>query len=187
MDTITNVNIKEIPQIEEIVEGNFLIVENNNGTNIIDFNNFVVGPNNVSFYSDFQAVSSQVTQLNGSLTSQINSISASTDSLVNQKFTSLSSTIETTYSRVFYQAGVLFFNGGETVSTSVAVVMPEGVSLDMSNVSLTFNTTVTPSTTGAFVIYPTIYGTTPDYSLQANLTTPSDTPVTVSYNIIKAY
>ena len=111
----------------------------------------MVGPNNVSFYSSFEAVSSQVAQLSGQLEIQISSISASTDDLIDQKFTSLSSTIEQTYSKIFYQAGQLFFNPGDTISTSVAVIVPAGIELNPSHISLTFNTTVTPPNTGAFL------------------------------------
>lgn len=187
MAQITNVNIKNKPQVEEVVKGNFLIVETQDGTNIIDFDNFVVGPSNVSFYSSFEGVSSLVSQLSGKLETQIDSLSASTNNLVNQRFTSLSSTIESTYSKIFYQAGQLSFNSGDTISSSVAVVVPDSVTLGIEDISLTFNTTVTPPNTGAFIIYPSLNGISPDYSLQANLTTPSDTPVVVSYNILKTY
>ena len=37
------VNIKTLPRVEEIVNGNLLIVENDQGTNTLDFSNFVVG------------------------------------------------------------------------------------------------------------------------------------------------
>jgi len=40
-------NIKELPELEEIVNGNYIIVENEEGTHILDFRNFVVGPENV--------------------------------------------------------------------------------------------------------------------------------------------
>jgi len=184
---ITNVNIKEKPQIEEIVKGNFLIVENENGTNILDFDNFVVGPDNVSFYTDFTAVSSKVYETSEQLDTQINSLSASTDSLIDQNISSLSATINATYSRIFYQAGQLTFNTQEFTSNSVAIVVPASLTLDATNISLTLNSTVTPSTTGAVGIFPVLNGTSPNYSLQANITTLCDTPITVSYNIFKPY
>ena len=37
MPTFNNVNIKELNQVEEIVNGDYLITETENGTNIIDF------------------------------------------------------------------------------------------------------------------------------------------------------
>lgn len=63
MPTFNNINIKQLNQIEEVAESNYLIVETQAGTNIIDFKDFVVGPNNVSFYSSFTSLSSQVNTL----------------------------------------------------------------------------------------------------------------------------
>ena len=60
MPTFNDVNIKELNQIEEITNGNFLIVENENGTNILDFQNFVVGPDNASFYTEIESISSNL-------------------------------------------------------------------------------------------------------------------------------
>jgi len=60
MPTFNDVNIKELNQVEEIVPGNFLIVENENGTNILDFQNFVIGPDNASFYTQIQSISSNL-------------------------------------------------------------------------------------------------------------------------------
>ena len=48
------VNIKGLPRVEEIAEGNLLIVENEQGTNTLDFVNFVIGPNNTSFYNEIK-------------------------------------------------------------------------------------------------------------------------------------
>ena len=60
MPAFNQVNIKQLNQVEEIVDGDYLIVETENGTNILDFRNFVVGPNNVSWYSSFVSLSNQV-------------------------------------------------------------------------------------------------------------------------------
>lgn len=60
MPSFNNVNIKQLNKIEEIAKGDFLIVETDNGTNIIDFQDFVCGPENVSWYSSFVSLSNQV-------------------------------------------------------------------------------------------------------------------------------
>lgn len=60
MSTFNDVNIKELTQIEEITNGNFLIVENENGTNILDYKNFVIGPDNASFYTQIESISSNL-------------------------------------------------------------------------------------------------------------------------------
>jgi hypothetical protein len=67
MSAFTNVNIKDLTQIEEVVSGNLLIVETENGTNTVNFDNFVVGPDNVSWYTAFETVSGQVATLSADL------------------------------------------------------------------------------------------------------------------------
>lgn len=67
MATFNTINIYELNQIEEIIPGNYLIVQNENGTNIIDFKNFVVGPDNVSWYTSFTSACAQLTTTVSSL------------------------------------------------------------------------------------------------------------------------
>lgn len=67
MATFNTVNIYELNQIEEVIPGNYLIVQNENGTNIIDFQNFVVGPDNVSWYTNFTSSCAQLTTTVNSL------------------------------------------------------------------------------------------------------------------------
>lgn len=47
--TKTYVNIKELPEISDINNGDFLIVETPNGTNILDYQNFLVTLDNTTF------------------------------------------------------------------------------------------------------------------------------------------
>ena len=65
-------------QVEEVVNGDYLIIETENGTNIIDFRNFVVGPNNVSFYTAFATLSTQVVSLSGAVGTVPNATKAAT-------------------------------------------------------------------------------------------------------------
>ena len=67
MPAFTNVNIKDLTQIEEVVSGNLLLIETETGTNTINFDNFVVGPDNVSWYTAFETVSGQVATLSADL------------------------------------------------------------------------------------------------------------------------
>lgn len=60
MSTFNNVNIKDLNQVEEITSGDLLITETPAGTQVIDFKDFVVGPENVSWYSAFVSLSNQV-------------------------------------------------------------------------------------------------------------------------------
>lgn len=67
MPAFNSINIKDLTKIEEVVSGNLLIIETENGTNTIDFENFVVGPDNVSWYTAFETVSAQVASLSADL------------------------------------------------------------------------------------------------------------------------
>ncbi len=67
-------NIKELPETFSIAAGDMLVVETDDGTNILDFNNFVIGLDNTTFgttitqhsadlnnlYSEFETLSTEV-------------------------------------------------------------------------------------------------------------------------------
>ena len=108
------VNIKSLPRVEEVVNGNLLLVENEQGTNTIDFENFVVGPNNVSFYSQITNLSSKIISLSSSATSlvetNVDSLSSSIDTQISGVYTNItyvSSTLTNTFSSVFYLARIV--------------------------------------------------------------------------------
>lgn len=67
MAAFNNVNIKDLNQIEEVADGNLLIIENDNGTNVIDFKDFVIGPNNASFYTEITSLSNNVASLSSAV------------------------------------------------------------------------------------------------------------------------
>ena len=126
------VNIKGLPRIEEIVNGNLLIVENEQGTNTLDFVNFVIGPNNTSFFNQITNLSAAVVSLSATTTSLINSLSATTTSLINSlcattnaEIQSLSSTVDTrllNVSSIYYTTGTVIISTGYNVSNLVSVV-----------------------------------------------------------------
>jgi len=80
-------NVKDLPQLEEVVNGNYLIIENQFGTNIIDFKNFVIGPNNASFYSTIVSVSGYAVSMSATTNTGFDAVSA--------RITSLSATTNT--------------------------------------------------------------------------------------------
>jgi hypothetical protein len=51
MNLYNTTNIKSLPQVEQVLPGNYLVVEDNFGTKKIDFDDFVIGPRNTSFYN----------------------------------------------------------------------------------------------------------------------------------------
>ena len=81
-------NVRELPEVFSVAAGDLLIVETENGTNILDFENFVIGIDNTTFGS---TLSTNTTDI-ASLSSNFNSLSSSVDTSV----TALSSSIITT-------------------------------------------------------------------------------------------
>jgi len=69
-------NVKDLPQIEEVIDGNYLLIENDLGTNIIDFKDFVIGPNNASFYSTIVSLCSRSISMSATVDTKLQSTSA---------------------------------------------------------------------------------------------------------------
>jgi hypothetical protein len=75
MSLYNTVNVKNLPELEEVVNGNYLIIENENGTNIINFKDFVVGPENVSWYNSFVTLSTYTVGLSSAVDTNISNLS----------------------------------------------------------------------------------------------------------------
>lgn len=77
------VNIMELPQIGDIDAGDFLVVETSAGTSIINFENFLISPQNITFNetivtntSNINTLSAEVDSINAELTTTLASITA---------------------------------------------------------------------------------------------------------------
>ena len=71
-------NIKELPETFSIGIGDLLLVETDEGTNIMDFNNFVIGLDNTTFGTTITQHSTDI----ASLSSEIDSLSATVEDKV---------------------------------------------------------------------------------------------------------
>ena len=91
MSIYNTTNVKDLPQLEEVINGNFLIIENQLGTNIIDFKNFVIGPDNASFYNTIISLSTYSVSMSGTVNSGFRSLTAFTLSAINTKVDALTS------------------------------------------------------------------------------------------------
>lgn len=91
MAIYNSTNVKDLPQLEEVVNGNFLIIENEFGTNIIDFKDFVIGPENASFYNTILSLSTYSVSMSGTVNSGFRSLTAFALSAVNTKVGALTS------------------------------------------------------------------------------------------------
>jgi hypothetical protein len=151
------VNIKTLPRVEEIVNGNLLIVENEQGTNTIDFVNFVVGPNNVSFYTQITNLSSQIVSLSSSTTTLINNLSTTTNqqlTALNARITSLSTTVSNAVSSVFYATSAIFIAYGTTASSLITITKPTSFNLQANDFVLTLATSAQPAPLGGSPNFP---------------------------------
>lgn len=181
------VNIKGLPRIEEIVNGNLLIVENEQGTNTLDFVNFVIGPNNTSFFNQIINLSAAVVSLSATTTSLINSLCATT----NAQIQSLSSTVDTkllNVSAIYYTTGTVIISTGYNISDLASVIKPS------SNLDISANdfTLVLGSSASA---YPILYMNNNDVTNIGNVvnfyvrTTSivQTSSISIRYRILKPY
>ena len=81
----TYLNIKELPEINDVIAGDFMIIETSTGTSIIDYQNFLITLDNTTFgdqviqnSTDILTLSSSFNTLSADLTADIVSLSATT-------------------------------------------------------------------------------------------------------------
>jgi hypothetical protein len=81
----TYLNIKELPEINDVINGDFMIIETPSGTSIIDYQNFLVTLDNTTFgdlitqnTTDIATLSTSFSTLSSELTADIASLSATT-------------------------------------------------------------------------------------------------------------
>jgi hypothetical protein len=195
------VNIKSLPRVEEVVNGNLLLVENEQGTNTIDFENFVIGPNNASFYSQISNLSAHIISLSASATSLVNTNITSLSSTIDIKVTNLytnisyvSSTIVNAVSTVFYLAGSVTIPAGQSApATAIAFNLPSNVFINANDINLNFgSTTVAAAPSGI----PYAYLASNDFNQTGTLVqfTPrltfapiSNSPIILRWNLSKPY
>ena len=71
-------NVRELPEVFSVAAGDLLLIVTENGTNILDFENFVIGVDNTTFGS---TLSSNTTDI-ATLSSSFNTLSSSVDSSI---------------------------------------------------------------------------------------------------------
>jgi len=78
------VNIKELPQLDEMQPGDLLVVETDTGTNVIDYTNFILPPENVTFYGEITQLQDDVDTINDTLSSATVNFAVSAASLITE-------------------------------------------------------------------------------------------------------
>lgn len=97
MSLYNTTNIKDLPQLEEVINGDFLIIENEIGTHIINFEDFIIGPENASFYNQIATLSSNLISLSATVDSELQTLSTYILSTTNTKFDLLSTQANTKF------------------------------------------------------------------------------------------
>jgi|688.fasta_scaffold1020002_1 hypothetical protein len=117
------VNIKELPQLDEVQPGDLLIVETDTGTNVIDFSNFVLPPENVTFYGEIVQLQTEVEALStivDTTTTNLYLTAAALNAALAETKADTTTQIQafsSTYIDNFI-TGVISFNGLDTESTT---------------------------------------------------------------------
>lgn len=111
-------NIKDLPQVEEALPGNYLILEDQVGTRIIDFKNFIIGPANTSFYNaivtNIKSVSTYALNLSAAIAKNNEQVIKSVDT----RFVTLTSIWAATNPLWYFRTGNLSIDAGSRVSSS---------------------------------------------------------------------
>jgi hypothetical protein len=117
------VNIKELPQLDEVQPGDLLIVETDTGTNVIDFSNFILPPENVTFYGEIVQLQTEVE----TLSTIVDNTTINLILTANALNVALANTIANTTTQIEafsstyidnFITGVISFNGTNTDNTA---------------------------------------------------------------------
>ncbi len=71
-------NVKELPETFSVADGDLLLIETDEGTNILDYANFIIGLDNTTFGSTITQHSTDIATLSADVTS-LESLSAAVD------------------------------------------------------------------------------------------------------------
>ena len=77
----TNIGINQLPVTNEIVNGDYLIIDNGTETRRLDFKDFIVGLENVTFASTISSNSSDISTLSAAVNTNTTNISALSSAL----------------------------------------------------------------------------------------------------------
>lgn len=134
MNSYNVTNIKDLPGVDQILKGDYLVVENPNGTSKIDFKDFVVGPSNTSFYTP---LATDVLTLSTDLQSndaKLNSLSSTTLNSVNQLTTTVTNALTFWAPSNFYYINNLATVNTNALSGVSIFSIPNGVTILAANI-----------------------------------------------------
>ena len=132
-------NILDLPKIDTISNGDYIIVETLGGTTILDFKDFIISRNNTTFYYTISSNSTKIDGLSSSIDtnytnnqSRINSLSSQTANLV-----TLSANIirQDIYEHYNSSAEIEITHGNRTGTASLAT-LPSNMNVSINDITL---------------------------------------------------
>jgi len=81
-------NVRELPEVFSVAAGDLLLIETENGTNILDFENFVIGVDNTTFGSTLSTNTTDIAALSSSFDTLSSSVNTSIETLSSSVITS---------------------------------------------------------------------------------------------------
>jgi len=128
------VNVKNLPTTEEVFSGDYIIIEKQTGSHIIDFRDFVIGPSNTSFYNAIVTNIRTVSTYSISLSTAIEKNSIQTVRAVQSNFQKLTAAWSELVPFVFFTQGDIDLRAG--TSTGFRDFDTNLNSLDISDISI---------------------------------------------------
>lgn len=138
-------NIKELPETFSVAAGDMLIIETDDGTNIMDFNNFVIGLDNTTFgttitqhSTDINTLYSDVDELSAKVDSDILALSSTTVGNTTKALITLSAhdangaaiVTGTNIQSVEVEGAVIRFNFKTNFTNAAYLVIPTAATLN---------------------------------------------------------
>jgi hypothetical protein len=143
------VNIKELPQLDEVQPGDLIIIETDTGTNTIDFSNFILPPENVTFYGEITQLQEDVATINTELSTATTNFTTSANNLITELGTAVNNvtTQVAQFSSTYFNqliTGMVTFDG--TLTDNTEGINCTAVRNAVGNYSVVFNGNINAAT-----------------------------------------
>lgn len=141
-------NVKELPETFSVTGGDLLIIETDEGTNIMDFDNFVIGLDNTTFgttitqhSTDIATLSSDVEELSAKVDDDIATLSAASIGNTTKALITLSAqdtfgpqlVVGTNITSVEFENNKIRFNFTNNFTNAAYLVLPSAATANDSN------------------------------------------------------
>lgn len=105
-----DINILDLPVVENVAAGDYLVLETPDGTSIIDYENFIIGPENTTLSVTVSTIASDVVTINENLLNTIDT---------------LSTEIYDNFKQVYIGSSTLTIDSGHTATSYLDPIPPK--------------------------------------------------------------